>query len=41
MDGKITVWRDSFDWLDLLIGLVRGLLGAIVPSLNRSWPGDS
>src|SRR5438270_3689800 len=27
VDGKITVWRDSFDWVDVLIGLVRGLLG--------------
>ena len=37
--GRITVWRDSFDWLDLWVGLVRGLLGAISPSLNRPWPG--
>lgn len=40
-DGKITLWRDSFDWLDVLIGLVRGLVGAVVPALNRRWPGDS
>jgi limonene-1,2-epoxide hydrolase len=40
-DGKITLWRDSFDWVDVLIGLVRGLLGAVVPGLNRRWPGDS
>lgn len=38
--GLITVWRDSFDWLDLTVGLVRGLLGAVVPSLNRPWPGE-
>ncbi len=36
--GQITVWRDSFDWLDLSVGLVRGLLGAVSPSLNRRWP---
>jgi limonene-1,2-epoxide hydrolase len=41
LDGKITLWRDSFDWVDLLIGLARGLLGAVVPGLNRPWPGDS
>jgi limonene-1,2-epoxide hydrolase len=41
VDGKITVWRDSFDWFDVLVGLVRGLLGAVIPSLNRPWPGDS
>lgn len=39
-DGRITVWRDSFDWLDLTVGIVRGLLGAVVPSLNRRWPGE-
>lgn len=37
--GRITVWRDSFDWLDLSVGLVRGLLGAVIPWLNRPWPG--
>ena len=40
-DGKITLWRDSFDWVDVVIGLVRGILGAVVPALNRPWPGDS
>jgi limonene-1,2-epoxide hydrolase len=39
-DGKITLWRDSFDWVDVLIGLIRGLAGALVPALNRRWPGD-
>jgi limonene-1,2-epoxide hydrolase len=41
VDGKITLWRDSFDWVDVLIGLLRGLLGAFAPALNRPWPGDS
>lgn len=40
VDGKIVLWRDSFDWLDLLIGLIRGLAGALVPALNRPWPGN-
>ena len=39
-DGKITLWRDSFDWFDVLVGLVRGLAGALVPALNRPWPGE-
>ena len=39
-DGKIAVWRDSFDWLDVTIGNLRGLLGLIAPSLNRSLPPD-
>lgn len=39
-DGKITIWRDSFDWLDYTISVVRGLAGAVVPALNRRWPGE-
>ena len=40
-EGKITLWRDSFDWFDVFVGLVRGIGGAFVPALNRPWPGDS
>lgn len=47
-DGLITVWRDYFDNLDILRGIGRGLLGAMVPSLRpeppestRSDPGRS
>lgn len=39
-DGKIAVWRDSFDWLDVTIGNLRALLGLIVPTLNRTLPPD-
>ncbi len=38
-DGKIAVWRDSFDWLDVTIGNLRGLLGMVAPPLNRRMPG--
>jgi limonene-1,2-epoxide hydrolase len=37
-DGRIAVWRDSFDWGDLLVSLVRGIAGALSPGLNRPWP---
>ncbi len=37
-DGQITLWRDSFDFLDILRGTVRGLAGAVVPSLRPSAP---
>jgi limonene-1,2-epoxide hydrolase len=37
-DGKIAVWRDSFDWLDVTIGNLRGLAGLVSPSLNRRMP---
>ena len=39
-DGRIAVWRDSFDWLDVTMGNVRGLLGLLSPALNRHWPAD-
>ncbi|MBJ7458031.1 MAG: nuclear transport factor 2 family protein [Thermoleophilaceae bacterium] len=39
-DGKICVWRDAFDWGDLLVGFVRALAGIAVPALNRPWPDE-
>jgi limonene-1,2-epoxide hydrolase len=39
-DGLITVWRDSFDWYDITVSLIRGVAGAVAPSLNRRWPGS-
>ena len=35
-DGQITLWRDSFDWLDVTIAIMRGLAGMLVPAANRS-----
>jgi limonene-1,2-epoxide hydrolase len=40
-DGQITVWRDSFDWADLLIGFLRAVAGLISPRLNRPWPSST
>ena len=37
---KIAVWRDSFDWLDVTIGNLRGLAGLVSPGLNRRMPTD-
>ena len=37
-DGLITVWRDYFDNLDVMRGVVRGLLGAVVPSMRPEPP---
>lgn len=37
-DGQITVWRDSFDFLNMSVGLARGLAGVVVPGLRRRWP---
>ena len=38
VDGRIEVWRDSFDHADVLVGLVRGVLGVWFPALGRRWP---
>lgn len=35
-DGRITLWRDYFDFLDMAKATVRGLVGVIVPSLRAS-----
>lgn len=40
VDGRITVWRDSFDQVDLLVGVVRGLLAVAWPAAGRRWPTD-
>jgi limonene-1,2-epoxide hydrolase len=39
-DGRIAVWRDSFDWLDVVLGALRGLVGLASPAFNRRMPGD-
>lgn len=33
-DGRITLWRDYFDALDMTKALVRGLIGAVIPALR-------
>jgi limonene-1,2-epoxide hydrolase len=38
--GKITFWRDSFDYLDALRAFGRGLLGAVIPVLRPAPPGS-
>jgi limonene-1,2-epoxide hydrolase len=37
-DGRITLWRDGFDNVDILKALGRGLLGVVAPSLRPSPP---
>lgn len=39
-DGKITLWRDSFDFLDVMRANVRGLAGVVVPSLRPRPPAS-
>ncbi|EFV12223.1 limonene-1,2-epoxide hydrolase family protein [Segniliparus rugosus] len=33
-NGRITVWRDYFDYLNGFVGLLRGVLGVAVPALR-------
>lgn len=35
-DGRITLWRDYFDSLDMLKATLRGLAGVVVPSLRAT-----
>jgi limonene-1,2-epoxide hydrolase len=37
-DGRITLWRDSFDFVDVLRGTLRGLVGAVVPGVRPAPP---
>jgi len=39
-DGRITLWRDSFDYVDFLRAVLRGLIGAVVPALRPTAPGS-
>lgn len=33
-DGQIILWRDYFDWMALSRGLVRGIVGSVLPSMR-------
>ncbi|ART70876.1 limonene-1,2-epoxide hydrolase [Mycobacterium dioxanotrophicus] len=35
-EGRITLWRDYFDFLDMTKATVRGLVGIVIPSLRAS-----
>ena len=35
-DGRITLWRDYFDFFDMFKATLRGLAGLVVPSLRAS-----
>jgi limonene-1,2-epoxide hydrolase len=36
-DGRITLWRDYFDFFDMFKATVRGLAGLALPSLRASF----
>jgi limonene-1,2-epoxide hydrolase len=37
-DGQIVLWRDYFDYLAVLMGTMRGLIGTIVPAIRAKPP---
>jgi limonene-1,2-epoxide hydrolase len=39
-EGRIVMWKDYFDWWDVTVASLRGLLGAVVPSLAAPPPAD-
>jgi limonene-1,2-epoxide hydrolase len=41
VDGEITLWRDAFDYVDILRATVRGLVGAVLPPLRPSAPDST
>ena len=36
-NGRITLWRDYFDFFDMFKATLRGLAGLVVPSLRASF----
>jgi limonene-1,2-epoxide hydrolase len=38
VDGEITLWRDAFDYVDIVRATVRGLVGAVLPPLRPTAP---
>jgi limonene-1,2-epoxide hydrolase len=38
-DGQITLWRDSFDYVDITRATIRGLMGIALPGLRPTPPG--
>jgi limonene-1,2-epoxide hydrolase len=40
-DGRVTLWRDYFDWRDTALASVRGLVGIVVPKLRPKFPDSS
>lgn len=37
-DGRIALWRDYFDWMDIGRGTLRGVAGIAVPGLRATLP---
>ena len=40
-DGRITLWKDYFDWVNVTAALLRGLLATAVPALGAKAPAGN
>jgi len=36
--GRIVLWKDYFDWSNVIVATVRGLVGAVIPALRPKPP---
>jgi limonene-1,2-epoxide hydrolase len=36
--GEITMWKDYFDWWNITVAMLRGLVGAVIPPLRAKPP---
>ena len=39
-NGQIVLWRDYFDWSNILSGTIRGITGILLPKLRVSLPAN-
>lgn len=39
-DGRIAVWRDSFDWLNVVLSALRGVVGVVISPVRAQPPLD-
>jgi limonene-1,2-epoxide hydrolase len=37
-DGRITLWRDYFDWRDIAVSAARGLAAVLIPRFRAQMP---
>ena len=41
LDGEIVLWKDYFDWVNVTLAMVRGLVGIIIPVLRARPPAPA
>ncbi|HEY1827565.1 MAG TPA: limonene-1,2-epoxide hydrolase family protein, partial [Acidimicrobiales bacterium] len=36
-DGRVTLWRDYFDWRSTTLAMLRGLVGIVIPAARATF----